>query len=63
MFSIGKNLTLLGKVYTPEEVLDGLNAVTMEDIDEVKHMICDMNQYSAVAVTNRRINLKSMMEG
>lgn len=61
MFSIGKNLLLLGKVYTPEEVLKDLNAVTMEDIEEVKAMICDMNRYSAVAVTGQRINLKGMM--
>lgn len=63
MFSIGKSLTLLGKVYTPEEVLDSLNAVTQEDIEEVKQLICNMDRYSAVAVTDKRINLKSMMEG
>lgn len=63
MFSIGKNLILQGKVYTPEEVLDGLDAVTMEDVEEVKKLICDMNNYSAAAVTNKRINLKRMMEG
>ena len=63
MFSIGKSLTLLGKVYTPEEVLDSLNAVTQADIEEVKQLICDMDRYSAVAVTEKRINLKSMMEG
>lgn len=61
MFSIGKNLTLLDHVYTPEEVLRGLDAVTMEDIEEAKKMICDLNQYSAVAVTNKRIPLKKMM--
>ena len=63
MFYIGKSLTLLGKVYTPEEVLDCLNAVTQEDIEEVKQLICDMDRYSAVAVTEKRINLKAMMEG
>ena len=63
MFAIGKNLTLLDRVFTPEEVLEGLDAVTMEDIEEVKKTLCDMNRYSAVAVTNKRINLKRMMEG
>jgi predicted Zn-dependent peptidase len=63
MFAIGKNLTLLDRVFTPEEVLAGLDAVTMDDIEEVKKSLCDMSQYSAVAVTNKRINLKRMMEG
>ena len=45
------------------EVLEGLNAVTMDDIEEVKKTLCDMSSYSAVAVTNKRINLKRMMEG
>ena len=63
MFAIGKNLFLLDRVFTPEEVLEGLNAVTMDDIEEVKKTLCDMSSYSAVAVTNKRINLKRMMEG
>ena len=63
MFAIGKNLILLDRVFTPEEVLEGLNAVTMDDIEEVKKTLCDMSSYSAVAVTNKRINLKRMMEG
>ncbi|MBQ8562696.1 MAG: insulinase family protein, partial [Firmicutes bacterium] len=63
MFAIGKNLTLLDRVFTPEEVLAGLDAVTMEDIEEVKKDICNLDNYSAVAVTNKRINLKRMMEG
>lgn len=61
MFAIGKNLTLLDRVFTTEEVLDGLNRVSMDDIEEVKKMICDMEQYSAVAVTNKRIGLSRMM--
>lgn len=61
MFAIGKNLTLLDRVFTTEEVLDGLNRVSMDDIEEVKKMICDMDQYSAVAVTNKRIGLSRMM--
>lgn len=63
MFAIGKNLILLDRVFTPEEVLAGLDAVTMEDIEEVKKDICSLDNYSAVAVTNKRINLKRMMEG
>ncbi len=62
MFSIGKSLILIDKVYTPEEVLQELDKVTMEDIETVKPMICDISHYSAVAVTDKRINLRDMME-
>jgi predicted Zn-dependent peptidase len=60
-FSIGKNLLLLDRVYTPEQVLADLNGVTMEDIEVVKERICDLGRYSAVAVTGKRIDLKGMM--
>lgn len=62
MFAIGKNLTLQDKVYTPEEVLAGLDGVTMEDIEAVKKKICDISQYSAALVTDKRVPLKKMME-
>ncbi len=63
MFSIGKNLLLLDKVYTPDEVLKALDSVTLDDIEEAKKLICDIDSYSAIAVTDKRINLKAMMEG
>lgn len=63
MFSIGKSLSLIDKVYTPEQVLEDLNQVTMEDIQEVTPLICDFENYSAVAVTDKRVDLRSMMEG
>ena len=62
MFSIGKSLTIIDKVYTPEQVLEDLNKVTMEDIEEVKPLICNFENYSAVAVSGKRVDLKSMME-
>ena len=62
MFSIGKSLTLMDKVYTPEEVLRELDQVTMKEIEEVKQLICHIENYSAVAVTDKEIPLKNMME-
>lgn len=62
MFTIGKNLLLLDKVYTAEEVLEGIDQVSLESIDQIKHMICDTDNYSAVCVTDKRVNLKRMIK-
>lgn len=62
MFTIGKNMAIMGMTQTTEEVIEGFNKVTMEDIDRAAYIICDLNQYCAAAVTNKEIDLKSMME-
>lgn len=62
MFTIGKNLLLLDKVYTAEEVLEGIDQVSLESIDQIKPMICDTDSYSAVCVTDKRVNLKRMIK-
>lgn len=62
MFTIGKNLLLLGKVYGTEEVLEGIDRVTGEDIDDIKHMICDTAGYCAVCLTDKKIDLKKMVK-
>ena len=61
MFSIGKNAVLLNKVYTPEEVLSSVNAVTLSDIHDMADMLCDVKNYCGAAVTNKKINLKSLI--
>lgn len=61
MFAIGKNLLLLGKIYGDEEVLDGIEQVTEAKIDEIKPIICNMENYSAVCVTDKNINLKKLI--
>lgn len=61
MFAIGKNLLLLGKVYTAEEVLKGIDEVDRDSIDKIKPIICNTDNYSAVCVTKDKINLKRMV--
>ncbi len=63
MFAIGKNLLLLGKVLTAEEVIDKIDSVSHEDIEKIKPMICDFDNYSAVCVTEGKLNLKNLMRG
>ena len=47
---------------TAEEVIEGFNAVTMDDIERACELICDLDRYCAAAVTNKEIDLKQMME-
>lgn len=61
MFAIGKNLLLLGKVFTAEEVLRGIEEVSHESINAIKPMICNIDNYSAVCVNRDKINLKKMI--
>ena len=61
MFAIGKNLLLLGRIYGTDQVLDGIDAVSKASIDEIKSMICDTGNYSAVCVTDKKIDLKKMI--
>lgn len=62
MFANGKNVLLLDRVYTPEEVIQGIDCVSFDDIDEVKTLICEPEKYTAVAVTNKRFDLKKAWE-
>lgn len=56
MFANGKNVTLLDRVYTPEEIISEIDSVSLEDIDEVKMLICDPHRYTGVAVTDKRFD-------
>lgn len=62
MFSLGKNMTIMGEIVTQEEVLKAYDSVTMEDIRRVSELICDMNKYSAAAITNKEIDLQAIVE-
>lgn len=62
MFSIGKNLTVQGRVYSQEEVLKEIDDVTEDDLAAVAKKLCDIKRYSAVAVTNRKIQLRRMVQ-
>ena len=63
MFSIGKNKLLLGKVYSPEEVLKEFDSVTREDILQAAAMIGDYKSYCGAAVTGRMFDLEGLVRG
>jgi len=58
MFANGRNMTLLGKVFLPEEVISGIDKVKREDIEEVSPLVTDIRNYSAAMITNKRADLK-----
>lgn len=63
MFKNGKNVILNNPILTPEEVISGFDSVTLDDIDRVKSLICNFSDYSAVAVTSKKLDLKKIMKG
>ncbi len=63
MFKNGKNLLLLGKLYTADEIIDEFNKVTMNDIKEAEKLICDFDNYSAVIVSNKELDVDAIMKG
>lgn len=62
MFANGKNVLLLDRVYTPEEVIEGIDKVSFAEIDEVKGLICDHEKYTGVAVTDKRFDFRKAWE-
>ncbi len=63
MFSIGKNMAVCGKIHTPQEVIEGFNKVTMEDMEQAANRICSLEQYCAAAVTNEAFDIEKIMKG
>ena len=53
MISNGRNLLGLGRCPAQEDVLKDLDAVTLDDIENVKSLIADRNRYSVVYVTGK----------
>lgn len=62
MFSIGKNMLLLNKIYTAEEVMASIDAVTLEDISNVSEMITDIHNYSGVLIGRNKVDLKKIIQ-
>lgn len=62
MMMNGKNQLLLGRVFMPEEIIDGYDHVTLSDVEQVRGLMSDFSAYSASVVSGGEIDLKSMME-
>jgi predicted Zn-dependent peptidase len=61
MFAIGKYCLLLNKVYTPEEIIEKMDAIRMEDIDEAARLLTDPASYSGVLLGRKHLSMRKMM--
>ena len=61
MITLGKNKLLIDRVYYPEEILEGFDKVSRDDIIEAASLIGNIDNYSAAAVTGRDIDLEGLL--
>lgn len=62
MFSIGKNMLLLDKIYTAEEVMASIDAVTMDDIIQISEMVTEIHNYSGILIGRNKVDLKKIIQ-
>ena len=60
MCTNGKNLLLYGKVFQPEEVLDGFRRVTKDDLEAVKDEIASPSTVYLSVVSDRRMDRRKL---
>lgn len=63
MYANGKNELLLNRLILPQEVIERINLVDLNQINHISNTITNMNQYSAVLISNKSYDLKGRMEG
>lgn len=62
MFKNGKNQLLLGKTFEQSEVISYYDKINHDDINDAKKLICDFSNYSMAIVSDKKINVKRLME-
>jgi tetrahydromethanopterin S-methyltransferase subunit F len=55
-------MLLLDKIYTPEEVMASIDAVTPDDIREISEMVTDIHSYSGVLIGRNKLDLKKIIQ-
>ncbi|HCU07832.1 MAG TPA: peptidase M16 [Clostridiales bacterium] len=61
MYRLGKNMLLLGRYFTPEEVMAEIDAVTQDEILEICRQIGDLSAYSGVSISKEKLDVKKLM--
>jgi predicted Zn-dependent peptidase len=52
MFSAGRNMLLLGRTFTQEEIMQGIDSVTTEDIERIAKSLADPKDYTSVIISS-----------
>ena len=58
----GRNLILLGRVLSADEVISAYDKVDIDRLEEVKGILTDLSQYSAACVSGTSADIRSIME-
>jgi len=61
MFAAGRNMLLLGRIYTEEEILADVDAVTKDDIKRLAAGYADFSDYSAIAISSKKHDLNALL--
>ncbi|MDO4482072.1 MAG: pitrilysin family protein [Bacillota bacterium] len=61
MAANGKSQLLLKKIYSPEETLNRISSVTMDEVNMVIEEFTDMKNYSASATGRNPVNLEELL--
>ena len=61
MFSTGRNMLLLDRVYTEDEILAGVDAVTADDIARLAAKYADFSHYSTITISSKEHDLDAML--
>ncbi len=62
MFTNGKNILVLDRTYTLEEIIQSVDKVTLDEMAEISEMITDLSRYSGVLVSPEKVNLKKVLK-
>jgi len=62
MFAAGRNVLLLGRIYTEEEILAGVDAVTIGDIKRLAGKYADFSDYSAITISSKKHDLNALLK-
>lgn len=63
MLSIGKNMLLLNKIFTLDEVISNIENVSQESVQRCIEKVANFENYSASLVSNHRVKLKDIVLG
>ncbi len=63
MFLMGRDRLIYGRNYSNEEIVAEIEAVTAEQVKEYARSIADFATYSAVCISNKRVNIRKLMGG
>ena len=63
MYRLGRNLLLLNRIYTQDETMAEIDAVTADQVNAFLDRICGIDRHSGVAISGKKIDMKHLLQG